>query len=56
MLYNALKFSCLKNIVGKILKLVIMNINSESYKYCIPRRHKLPGQSTKQPLSNFEPR
>ena len=23
--------------------------------YCIPRRHRLLGQSTKHPLSNFEP-
>ena len=23
--------------------------------YCIPRRHKLLGQTTKQPLSNFGP-
>ena len=23
--------------------------------YCIPRRHRLFGQSTKQPLNNFEP-
>ena len=23
--------------------------------YCIPRRHGLIGQTTKQPLSNFEP-
>ena len=32
MLYNAPKFSCLKSIIGKILKLVIMNIDFESYK------------------------
>ena len=24
--------------------------------YCIPRRHRLIGQTTKQPSSNFEPR
>ena len=24
--------------------------------YCIPRRHSLLGQTTKQPLSNFERR
>ena len=23
--------------------------------YCIPHRHRLLGQTTKQPLSNFEP-
>ena len=23
--------------------------------YCIPRRHRLLAQTTKQPLSNFEP-
>ena len=28
-------------------------LNAE--KYCIPRRHRLLGQSTKQPLSSFEP-
>ena len=32
MLYDAPKFSCLKSIVGNILKLVIMNIDFESYK------------------------
>ena len=26
-----------------------------STNYCIPRRHRLLGQSTKHPLSNFEP-
>ena len=23
--------------------------------YCIPRRHRVLGQTTEQPLSNFEP-
>ena len=31
-----------------------MILNPENY--CIPCRHKLIGQTTKQPLSNFEPR
>ena len=33
-----------------------MNINFESIQNCcIPRRHRLLVQTTKQPLSNFEP-
>ena len=52
---NALKFSCLKSIIGKILKSVIINIGFESASYCISRTHRLLGQTTKQPLSNFKP-
>ena len=50
------KLSCLKSIVGKILKSLIKNdiLNPESY--CIPHRQRLLGKTTKQPLSNFEPR
>ena len=48
------KFSFLKNIFGKILKSLIINVDFESWNYCIPRRHRLLGQNTKQPLSNFE--
>ena len=44
------------NILGKILKWLIVNVDFESLNYCIPRRHRLPGQTTKQPLSNFEPK
>ena len=31
-------------------------MNFESSKFCIPRRHRLLGQTTKQPLSNFDPK
>ena len=46
------KFSCLKNIFGKILKSLIINVDFESWNYCILHRHRLFGQTTKQP---FEP-
>ena len=42
------------NIFGNILKSLIVNVDVESWRYCIPRRHRLLGQTTKQPLSNFE--
>ena len=47
-------------IIGKGFKSVIINIDFESninpiQRYCIPRRYRLLGQTTKQPLSNFEP-
>ena len=48
------KFSCLKSIIRKILKSVIINIDFESCKLLHSRRHRLVGQTTKQPLSNFE--
>ena len=50
------KFSCPKNILEKILKSLIINIDFESWNYCIFRRHKLLGQTTKHPLSNFKPK
>ena len=31
-----------------------MNINLNLENYSIPRRHRLFGQTTKQPLNNFE--
>ena len=40
----------------KILKSLIINANFESWNYCIPRRYRLLDQTTKQPLSNFEPK
>ena len=43
-------------ISGKILKSLIVDVDFESWNYCIPRRHRLVGQTTKQPLSNFEPK
>ena len=45
--------SCLKSIIRKILKSLISNINFENY--CILCMQKLFGQTTKQPLNNFEP-
>ena len=39
------------NILGKILKSLIVNVDFESWNYCIPRRY---GQTTKQPLNNFD--
>ena len=44
------------NILGKVLKLLIVNVDFESSNYCIPRGHRFPGQATKQSLSNFEPK
>ena len=44
-----------KTFLGKILKSLI-NINFKSWNYCIPHRHRLLGQASKQPLSNFEPK
>ena len=38
----------------EILKSVIINIDFESCKLLHSRRHRLVGQTTKQPLSNFE--
>ena len=32
----------------------IRNVDFESWNYCIPRRYRLLGQNTKQPLSNFK--
>ena len=42
------------NIFEKILKLLIVNVDFESSDYCIPDRHRLLGQTSEQPLSNFE--
>ena len=50
-----LHYITMLNIAGKILKSVILNVDFESLNYCIPRRHRLLDQTTKQPLSNFEP-
>ena len=52
---NTIQLRCLKSIIGKILKSLIININFESWKYCIICRHRLFGQTTKQPLNKFEP-
>ena len=38
---NTPKFSCLKNIFGKILKSLIVNVDFKSWNYCIPRRYRL---------------
>ena len=51
---NKQKFSCFENIFGKTLKSLILNVDFESWNYCIPRRHRLLGQTAKQPLSNIE--
>ena len=52
-----MKFSCLKSIIGKILKSLIIYIDFENLteNYCIPHKHRLIDQTTKQTLSNFEP-
>ena len=53
---NTPQFGCFKNIMGifRILKsLIILLLNLENY--YIRRRHRLFGQTTKQPLNNFEP-
>ena len=42
------------NIFGKNLKSLIAYVDFESGNYCIPRRHRLFGKTTKQSLSNFE--
>ena len=39
----------------KILKSLIINIGLNPENYSISRRHRLLGQTTKQPLSNSEP-
>ena len=44
------------NIFGKTLKSLIVNVDFESSSYCIPCRHRLPGQTAKQLLINFEPK
>ena len=47
------KFSFLKNIFGKILKSLIINVDFESWYFCIPCIHRLLCPTTKQPLRNF---
>ena len=54
-MYN-LHYVAMLNILGKILKSLIVNADFESSNYYIPRRHSLLGQTTKLPLSNFEPK
>ena len=39
-----------------MLKSLIVNVDFESWNYCIPLKHSLLGQTTKQPLSNDEPK
>ena len=51
-----LHYVAMLNIFGKILKSLIVNVDFESSNYCIPCRHRLLGQTTKQPLSDFEPK
>ena len=51
-----LHYVAMLNIFGKILKSLIVNVDFESRNYSIPRRHRLLGQTTKQALSNFEPK
>ena len=41
--------------IWKNFKISDINVDSESWDYCIPCRHRLPCQTTKQPLGNFEP-
>ena len=48
--------NCLKNIFEKIFKSMIINVEFESWNYYIPHRYRLLGQTTKQPLNNFEPK
>ena len=49
---------CLKSfwekVFGKILKSLIINNGLNPKDYSITRRHRLLGQTTKQPLSNVE--
>ena len=40
-----------KALIGKILRSLILNLEN----YCIPYRHRLFCQTTKQPLNKFEP-
>ena len=49
---NTQQSSCLKSIIGNILKSPIININFGNN--CIPYRHTLFGQTTKQTLNNFK--
>ena len=52
---NTPNLSYHKSIIEKISKAMIINIDFGSENYCIPWRHRLLGQTTKQPLSNSEP-
>ena len=54
-MYN-LHFLAMLKIFGKLLKSLIVNVDFESRNYSIPCRHRLLGQTTKQALSNFEPK
>ena len=45
-----------KSIVGKILKSLLINTDFESWKLLYSSQMWLLGQTTKQPLSNFEPK
>ena len=54
-MYN-LHYVAILNVFGKILKSLVVNADFESWNYYIPRRHSLLGQTTKLPLSNFEPK
>ena len=49
-----LHYETMLNISRKILKSLIVNVDFQSSNYCIPHRHRLLGQTTKQSLSNFE--
>ena len=40
----------------EILKSLIINIDFKFSNYGIPGRHRLLGQTTKQPLSNLDPK
>ena len=51
-----LHYVAMLNIFGKILRSLIGNVDFEFRNYSIPRIHGLLGQTTKQALSNFEPK
>ena len=42
-----------KALLGKLSLTINIDLNPENY--CISRRNRLLGYTTKQPLSNFEP-
>ena len=48
-------FSCLKSIVWKTLKSLIKYTDIEFWKLLYSSQTRLLAQTTKQPLSNFEP-
>ena len=45
----------LKSIIGKVLKILIINFDFKSWKLLYSLQKRLRGQTTKQSLSNFEP-